>query len=87
MKLVEAMSYFLPIVTTQQCADALFMENNVNAFISDDPVEYAGYVVDLLDDPQLAQRISNGIEATYKRYYSKAAIYSQLDSLFGIEVV
>lgn len=85
MRMVEAMSHFLPIVTTQQCAGALSIEHTVNAFVADDPVHYTDNVLQLLADPSLAQTISDAIKTTYERQYSKKAIYAQLDSLFGIE--
>jgi len=85
MRLVESMSYSLPIVTTQQCAGALSIQNTVNAFVSDDPGQYADYVLQLLDAPELAQKTSDAIKETYDLQYSRAVIYSQLDSLFGIE--
>jgi len=84
MRLVEAMSYSLPIVTTQQCAGALSVQNNVNALITDNPTQYTEYVLNLLATPQLAQQISEQIKLTYDRQYSKAVIYKQLDALFGI---
>ena len=84
MRLVEAMSYSLPIVTTQQCAGALSMQNQVNALITDDPTQYTEYVLNLLANPPLAQQISEQIKLTYDRQYAKAVIYAQLDVLFGI---
>ena len=84
MRLVEAMSYSLPIITTRQCAGALSMQNNVNALITDDPVEYTEYVLQALADPQRAQQISHEIKQTYDRQYAKSVIYEQLDTLFGI---
>lgn len=84
VKLFEAMSYSLPIVTTQHCASALLLENECNALFSDDPDQYSDYVIQLLEDPQLAHKLSEQISMTYQMYYSKSAIYAQFDKLFGI---
>lgn len=87
IKLIEAMSYSMPTVITQRCAAALFLENGINTFITDEPSQYAEYVLQLLMDFSLAERFSEAVECSYQKYYSKQAIYSQLDSLFGINQV
>ena len=84
VKLMEAISYSLPIVATKHCASALSLQNYFNALITDEPVQYAEFILQLLTDFQLAQKLSNEVKATYEQQYSKTAIYSKLDSMFGI---
>lgn len=85
VKLIEAMSYSLPIVTTQTCASALFLQDGINALVTDDPVQYANHVLSLLTDCQFAQKLSQEVKKTFEQHYSTPAIYSKLDALFGIE--
>lgn len=85
VKLIEAMSYSLPIVTTQTCASALFLQDGVNALITDDPAQYANYILSLLTDFQLAQKLSQEVKTIFEQHYSTPAIYSKLDAMFGIE--
>ena len=84
VKLIEAMSYALPIVTTQKCASALSLQNHDNALISDEPIQFAEYIQQLLADSHLAQKLSDEIKVTYDQQYSQAAIYAKLDSMFGL---
>ena len=85
VKLIEAMSYSLPIVTTQTCASALLLEDGINALVTDDPVQYANHVLSLLTDFQFAQQLSQEVKTTFEQHYSTPAIYSKLDALFGIK--
>lgn len=85
VKLIEAMSYSLPIVTTQTCASALFLQDGINALVTDDPVQYANHVLSLLTDCQFAQKLSQEVKKTFEQHYSTPAIYSKLDAMLGIE--
>jgi glycosyltransferase involved in cell wall biosynthesis len=84
VKLVEAISYFLPIVTTSRCASGLSLDHQSNALITDDPLQYAAFVLQVLTHPQLAQALSTAAAATYQQQYSKSAIYAKLDAMFGM---
>lgn len=85
IKLLEAMSYSIPTVICKKASAALFLENEIDTFISDEPDQYANYVLRLLSNFSLAQKMADEVEATYEKYYSKRAIYSKLDLLFGID--
>ena len=85
VKLIEAMSYSLPIVTTQTCASALSLEDGINALVTDDPVQYANHALSLLTDCQFAQKLSQEVKKTFEQHYSTPAIYLKLDAMFGIE--
>lgn len=83
-KLVEAMAYAMPIVTTKICASALSLVDGVNASITDDPYLYAHHTIRLLKEPDLAQKFSQEIAMTFDREHSSSAIYSKLDGVFSI---
>lgn len=84
VKLQEAMAYSIPIVTTTVGASGLNLRDGVNAFITDNSTLYAQRVLDLLEQPELAQQLSHTVASTYKDQYSHSAIYSQLDRMFGL---
>lgn len=84
VKLLEAMSYALPIVTTSVGASGLNLTHATNAFIIDDPTIYACQILRLLDDPKLAEQTSSEVAETFATHYSNLAIYSKLDHIFGI---
>ncbi|WP_310490419.1 glycosyltransferase [Chamaesiphon sp. VAR_69_metabat_338] len=83
-KLVEAMAYAMPIVTTIHSASALSLVDGVNAFITDDPAIYADRVLHLIHVPELADRLSVQISKTYASQHASAAIYTKLDAIFGL---
>jgi glycosyltransferase involved in cell wall biosynthesis len=81
-KLVEAMAYGMPIVTTVHSASALSLVDGINAFISDDPTLYAKQVLRLIDETALASHFSQRIQKTFNGQHSSSAIYSKLDAIF-----
>jgi len=83
-KLVEAMAYAMPIVATKISASALSLIDGVNAFVTDDPSVYANQIIRLLNEPELAQKISEEIAVTFKNEHSSSAVYSKLDEILGI---
>jgi glycosyltransferase involved in cell wall biosynthesis len=83
-KLVEAMAYAMPIVATKISASALSLIDGVNAFVTDDPSVYANQILRLLNEPELAQKISEEIAVTFKNEHSSSAVYSKLDEILGI---
>lgn len=82
-KLVEAMAYAMPIVTTTTCASALNLVDGINAFITDDASLYASYVMQLLNELTLAQQFSESVGGLFDAEHSKVAIYSKLNDLLG----
>jgi glycosyltransferase involved in cell wall biosynthesis len=84
-KLIDAMSYSLPILTTKICASALLLQDGDNALITDDPVQFANHALSLLNNFQLAENLAREVKATFEQHYSTSVIYSKLDEIFGIE--
>lgn len=83
-KLVEAMAYAMPIVATKISAAAISSIDGVNGFFTDDPNIYANQIIRLLNESELAQKISEGVAMTFESEHSKSAVYSKLDAMFGI---
>ena len=78
------MAYAMPIVATKISASALSLIDGVNAFVTDDPSVYANQIIRLLNEPELAQKISEEIAVTFKNEHSSSAVYSKLDEILGI---
>ena len=85
-KLVEAMAYAMPIVTTDHSASALSLVDGINAFIADDPDLYANQVLHLINETELANKFSQRIKETFANQHSSSAIYSNLDKTLGIDL-
>lgn len=84
IKLQEAMTYAIPIVTTKCGASGLSLKDGINAFITDDPGLYAQRILSLLKEPKLAQKVSEEVTMTFENEYSNSAIYSKLDAMLEI---
>lgn len=84
VKLQEAMSYGLPIVTTSVGASGLKLTDHLNAFITDDPELFAQHTLELLCNSDLAQSFSSNISDVFQQHYSNEAVYQQLDQLFEL---
>ncbi len=57
LKIIEAMSFGNPIVSTSIGAEGLNIISGKNLLIADDPFSFAGRVIDLLQDQELFERI------------------------------
>jgi glycosyltransferase involved in cell wall biosynthesis len=84
VKIQEAMSYGIPVVTTKIGASGMLLTDGINALISDDPDLFARNSLCLLEEPEFAERLSSEILRTFEKYYSNSAVYSELDRLFSI---
>lgn len=85
-KLVEAMAYAMPIVATQTSAAATNLIDGVNAFVTDDPRVYSEQIIRLLNEPELAQKLSQEVAIIFKNEHSSSAVYSKLDEILGISL-
>lgn len=83
-KLVEAMAYAMPIAATKISASALNLVDGLNAFVTDEPGIYAKQILRLLNEPELAQKISEEVAVTFKNEHSSSAVYSKLDEILSI---
>ena len=86
VKILNAMAQGLPIVTTTLGCEGIAVEHGRDVLIADTPVEFAGAVLTLLNDPGMAQKLGeNGrklIEATYD--YRSAC--RPMDEIFAEQV-
>jgi glycosyltransferase involved in cell wall biosynthesis len=83
-KLVEAMAYAMPIVTTVHSASALSLVDGMNSFITDDSAIYAQRVLQLISEPRLAQTLSQTVSECFASEHSNSSVYSKLDKIFGL---
>jgi len=74
IKLQEAMTYAIPIVTTRTRASGLSLKDGINAFIKDEPELYPQSVLNLLKEPKLAPKLSEEVAMTFESEYSNSAI-------------
>ncbi len=73
LKILDAMSLGLPVVTTKIGAEGLMVRNNIDIFIRDDSISFINAVIDLLNSERLADEIgSNALNYVRKHHdYNK----------------
>jgi GT2 family glycosyltransferase/SAM-dependent methyltransferase len=80
-KILEAMSFGLPVVTTRVGAEGIAIENGVNGFVADDPEELVAAVARLYEDEELWLRVRREGRALIAREYSEAAFRDKVREL------
>lgn len=78
LKITEAMSMGIPVVSTSKGAEGLDVENGRNILIADTPISFAENVVKLLIDSSLADKLSENGRQLMERKYSWSNICDQL---------
>ncbi|MDO9391703.1 MAG: glycosyltransferase [bacterium] len=80
LKLLEAMALGRPVVTTAKGAEGIEgIENGLNAIITDDPVQFAGSVNDLLNDHEKAVRMGLAGRKLVEQRYDWTRIGRSMD--------
>lgn len=82
-KIGMAMASGLPVVTTSIGAEGMKLENGKNAFVCDDPSEFARQTVRLYKDKELWEKLSRASLEHVERYFSKEALKDTLERLFS----
>jgi len=80
--LLEAMACGCAVVTTATCMIPEIVENGVNGFISNDEKELKQYVVDLLNNEDLAKEIGENARRTVVEKFSQEDFIKKWDSTF-----
>jgi len=84
IKVVEALSYGMPVVCNTRGIDGLIDKTNNGCLVSDDPVEFRNCIVQLLTDESAYQKQSENALTTFNLNYEKESCYKKLDIVFGI---
>ena len=79
--LLEAMACGCAVVTTATCMIPEIIENGVNGFISNDETELKQYLVDLLNDEDLAKSLGKEARKTIVDKFSQEKFILKWDSL------
>lgn len=82
IKVVEALSYGLPVVCNTRGIDGLRDKTNNGCLVSDDAVEFKNNIMQLLTDASVYQKQAENALATFNISYEKEICYKNLDKLF-----
>ena len=80
--LLEAMSSGCAVVSTATCMIPEIIQNGINGFISNDEDELKQYLVDLLNDPNLCEKIGSEARKTIVERFSEESFLSKWDDIF-----
>lgn len=61
-KIGQAFEYYLPVVTSTIGAEGMFLENNINAFITDDTTEFANSILEVYTNKEIWKKLSDNSE-------------------------
>lgn len=82
IKVVEALSYGMPVVCNTRGIDGLIDKNNNGCLVSDDAVEFKNNIMQLLTDASAYQKQAENALTTFNLNYEKEQCYKNLDTVF-----
>lgn len=83
LKIIEAMSFGLPIVTNIRGIDGLPNKINNGCLVSKDAKEFADNIIKTLTDRDLYNKLSKQGYDIYEAYFNPEIRYKQLDDIFN----
>lgn len=83
VKILDAWSWGLPVVSTTIGAEGIEIRPEENILIGDTPADFAQAVVRVLNNPALAQRIEQGGRQTVIEKYNWRTIYPAWDEVYA----
>lgn len=81
MKIVEAMAYGRPVVSTTIGVEGLDIEPGRHALVSDDMSEFAGSVISLATSPELCAHIAREARALQQARFSRPAMEKSVHAM------
>lgn len=84
VKVVEAMSYGLPIVCNLRGLDGLPIKTDNGCLKSDTPEEFSTHIKRLLSNANYYDTIRTLSRKTFATYFEKQKVYNQLDHIFHL---
>jgi glycosyltransferase involved in cell wall biosynthesis len=81
VKIVEAMAHGLPVVALQSAAKKSPIEHGINGFIASDAEEFADYVIQLWQDPELCRQLGTAARTKIANDFSETFLLNGLSAL------
>lgn len=82
VKILDAWSCGLPVVSTRIGAEGLQAHDGENVLLADDAASFAQAVVRVLHEPTLAARLADGGRRTLEAYYDWRRVYPAWDAVY-----
>ena len=85
IKVVEALSYGLPVVCNERGIDGLLNKTNNGCLMTNDPSQFANYVTQLLQDKTFYEKHAQDSKSFFIANHSIEATYTELDHIFTVD--
>jgi glycosyltransferase involved in cell wall biosynthesis len=82
IKVVEALSFGLPIVCNERGVDGLLNKTKNGCLVTNNEVEFAQYINELLNNEIFYQQISNEAKSFFNETLNQEIVYKNLDKIF-----
>lgn len=84
IKVVEALSYHLPVICNTRGVDGLVNKSNNGCMVADHPETFSSHIIRLLEHPELYKEQSLLAKQAFQLTYKQEACYKKLDQLFEL---
>jgi glycosyltransferase involved in cell wall biosynthesis len=82
VKILDAWSWGLPVVSTTIGAEGIHTRHGENILLADEPSTFASAVAEILNNPQLAARLAAGGTRTLESHYDRRKVYAAWDHIY-----
>jgi glycosyltransferase involved in cell wall biosynthesis len=82
VKILDAWSWALPVVSTSIGAEGIYTRPGENIFIADKPAAFASAVVEIMNNPETADRLSRGGRQTLELHYDWQKAYQNWNQIY-----
>lgn len=87
IKVVEAMSYGIPVVCTTRGVDGFPDKNENGCLIANEPAAFANHITRLIEDEKYYKDSCAKIKKYFNQYLSKELYLSILNNIFGLNLL
>lgn len=85
IKVIEALSFGLPVVTNTRGIDGLSNKTNNGCVVENQPARFASAIQKLLTDVQYYQTVCSEAKTFYSNHYDAGVNYRQWDEIYSLE--
>jgi glycosyltransferase involved in cell wall biosynthesis len=82
VKILDAFARGIPVVSTSIGCEGIAATPGEEILIADDPADFAGAVVEVMRDKQLARRLSERGRQLVEARYDWRVVYRRMDSIY-----
>jgi glycosyltransferase involved in cell wall biosynthesis len=82
VKILDAWSWGLPVVSTTIGAEGIHTRNGENILLADEPAAFAAAVAELMNNQELADRLAEGGRRTLESHYDRRKTYAAWNRIY-----